>query len=542
MRRNGGRTLPQIRSRVRSQSESSGGSAEKSVLPVGVCSKQGKRPYQEDAFSVTAYLKPTMNQTSGPASDSHYFGLYDGHAGGRCSKYLSSSLSAVLAEDPNYSDNLPQALKRSFHTVNDQFLRVAEQMNLQDGSTCIVVIIRDDKYMVANVGDCRAVLITGGKPIQLSKDQKPTNVEEQRRIAKLGGTIVNCMGVSRVNGVLAVARAFGNKNLRHVIRPDAEITQRIMNMADEYLIIASDGLWDVLSNKDVSDFCSGSAASGLKASMIAEELVNMAMARGSMDNTTCICVLLSDFVKRQLNGGAPNRGSPGGGAASPSHLEEIGKKRLSPDASNMGGADGGGGHRSPSSRFAQYQSMQDQEYSGAGAGMRPSTTHQPARLDPDPYRQQQELYGSAGAGLRGSPTTLSDSISAQYRRVGTAGGVGFGPAGAAGPGTGRMPAYAHKASPISTNSNRKRHGDSRRPTTQGGVGGGSSTRSMRADGRGFRSIADPGDFGGMFGAAGGAQARGAVGAAGGGNGTSAQTHARLLHSPINLRTQQKGTF
>ena len=170
-------------------------------------------------------------------ADTHYFGLYDGHAGGRCSKFLSSSLSTALAEDPNFSDNLPQAFKRTFHAVNDQFLRVADQMNLQDGSTCIVVIVRDDKYMIANVGDCRAVLINNGKPIQLSKDQKPTNIEEQRRIVKLGGTVVNCMGISRVNGVLAVARAFGNRNLRQVIKPDAEITQRIMNEMDEYLII-----------------------------------------------------------------------------------------------------------------------------------------------------------------------------------------------------------------------------------------------------------------------------------------------------------------
>jgi serine/threonine protein phosphatase PrpC len=535
--------LPQIRPRARAQSEEQEPTAEKSALPVGVCSKQSKRPYQEDAFSITAFLKPALSQASNAISDSHYFGLYDGHAGGRCSKYLSSSLSTVLAEDQNYADNLPQALKRSFHTVNDQFLRVAEQMNLQDGSTCIVVIIRDDKYMIANVGDCRAVLITGGKPIQLSKDQKPTNVEEQRRIAKLGGTIVNCMGVSRVNGVLAVARAFGNKNLRHVIRPDAEITQRIMSMTDEYLIIASDGLWDVLSNKDVSDFCSSSAASALKTSMIAEELVNMALARGSMDNTTCICVRVGDFVKRQLGQGPsvlPNRGSPMDKSLSSApkddrvYLEEIEKKRHSPDAFSMGGSKIY--NRSPSSHSVHHQSEQDQKYSYAGKrGVRPSTTHQASRLEPSSYHQHQhrELYQLAGSGVRDQPMALSDSLSAHNRRLGTAGS--FGSAGAVGTNGGNIP--LHEASPISTFSNRKRHGDLRRPTTQGG-GSGDSMRGMVADGYGFRSIADPVVNGGLAGAGGRTLARDAGVNGGAGGGAYAHTQARLLHSPVNLRVQQ----
>ena len=126
-------------------------------------------------------------------------------------------------------------------------------MKLHDGSTGWCAIIRDNRILVANVGDCRAVIVSSGRPIQMSIDQKPTNPDEQKRILSLGGAIVYCMGVARVNRVLAVSRAFGNRTLKSVIRPDAEMMQRELTRSDDYLILASDGVWDVLKNKDVAD-------------------------------------------------------------------------------------------------------------------------------------------------------------------------------------------------------------------------------------------------------------------------------------------------
>lgn len=128
----------------------------------------------------------------------------------------------------------------------------------------------------------------------MSNDHKPTNPEEQKRIASLGGAVIYCMGVARVNKVLAVSRAFGNRTLRQVIRPDAELMQRELAPGDDFLVMASDGLWDVLRNKDVADVCYSTYLQR-KPQAIADELVHMALARGSMDNVTCICVNLSDY-------------------------------------------------------------------------------------------------------------------------------------------------------------------------------------------------------------------------------------------------------
>jgi serine/threonine protein phosphatase PrpC len=212
---------------------------------------------------LTLQIRPFLNKPSDP--ETHFFGLYDGHAGGRCSAHLASSLAAQLVDDDLFASNLPAALKRCYHTVNDAFLKVAEKQKLHDGSTGLTCVIRDNKIVVANVGDCRALLI-GASPlsmattlpstssaaasslsvhcVQLTTDHKPSLVEEQRRITQLGGCVVNCMGVPRVNRVLAVSRAFGNRTLRTVIRPDADIIQSDLANED-FLVVASDGLWDV---------------------------------------------------------------------------------------------------------------------------------------------------------------------------------------------------------------------------------------------------------------------------------------------------------
>lgn len=254
-------------------------------------------------ITLSSQIHEFLGSSSGTATDpkcqeslpSHFFGLFDGHAGGRCSKFISSTLPEVLAQDSLFSSNLPMALKRSFHTTNDSFLKIADHQRLHDGSTGICSIIRNGKLLVGNVGDCRSLLLSAGNAIQMSIDQKPTNPEEVKRIISLGGTITNNLGVARVNGVLAVSRAFGNRKLRKVIRPDIEMMQRDLTREDDFLIMASDGLWDVLRNKDVCDISYSLAASHLP-QQLAEELVHSAIARGSMDNVTCIVVKLSDYT------------------------------------------------------------------------------------------------------------------------------------------------------------------------------------------------------------------------------------------------------
>ena len=273
-------------------------------IQVGVAQKQGRRPYQEDEFMVKVGIGGNEIKSTGQGniSDStHLFGLFDGHAGGRCSKYVAANIAEALSDDPYFLTSIPHAIKSAFHSLNESFLKIAEKNKLHDGSTGIVVLIRGKQIFIGNVGDCRAVVLCAGKVVQLSKDQKPTSIDEQKRIVSLGGSVVYCMGVARVNGVLAVSRAFGNRTLRSVIRPDAEITSRDISKNDDFIVIGSDGLWDVLRNEDICEIVYSFSGSKQPPQVIAEELVNTALSRGSSDNVTCLVIRIGGYVNKIFN-------------------------------------------------------------------------------------------------------------------------------------------------------------------------------------------------------------------------------------------------
>lgn len=129
------------------------------------------------------------------------------------------------------------------------------------------------RIITCNVGDCRAVLWRDGKGHALSKDHKPNRPDEKRRISKAGGCTVCLNGVWRATNAaglgvgassvsrragtslyLAVSRAFGDAQLKHpspVITVEPEITITDLTKDDLLLVVACDGVWDVLSSDQV---------------------------------------------------------------------------------------------------------------------------------------------------------------------------------------------------------------------------------------------------------------------------------------------------
>jgi|MDSY01.1.fsa_nt_gb serine/threonine protein phosphatase PrpC len=260
----------------------------------GASSIQGRRPYQEDEYQVVTPMEALTGTAA--AEPTSFFAVFDGHAGGRCSKFLTNELARNIAEDPSFQSDLPAALNRGFLKTNEVWMRIADQRQMNDGSCCIVVVQRGRRIHVANVGDSRAVLCSNAEVASLSFDQKPNRPLERRRIQAAGGRVVNCFGVSRVNGLLAVARAFGDRALRRIVRADPEIITRDLKDSDAYVVIASDGLWDVITNQEASD-CILKSRSELTTT--AQTLTSLALRKGSMDNTTALVIDIRD----------PNRGA-----------------------------------------------------------------------------------------------------------------------------------------------------------------------------------------------------------------------------------------
>nr|BAJ33756.1 unnamed protein product [Eutrema halophilum] len=120
------------------------------------------------------------------------------------------------------------------------------------GSTAVVALVCSSHIIVSNCGDSRAVLLRGKASMPLSVDHKPDREDEYARIERAGGKVIQWQG-ARVSGVLAMSRSIGDEYLEPYVIPDPEVTFMPRAREDECLILASDGLWDVISNQDACE-------------------------------------------------------------------------------------------------------------------------------------------------------------------------------------------------------------------------------------------------------------------------------------------------
>ncbi len=131
----------------------------------------------------------------------------------------------------------------------------------------------------------RVALRTACAAIPISVDHKPNSKEERERIEAAGGVIV-WAGTWRVGGVLAVSRAFGDRPLKRFVIATPDVREEQLTPDDELLILASDGLWDVVSNQEAVNLVREVADAEKAAKRLTEE----ALQRGSNDNISCIIV------------------------------------------------------------------------------------------------------------------------------------------------------------------------------------------------------------------------------------------------------------
>eukprot|EP00930_Biecheleria_cincta_P066712 TRINITY_DN5296_c0_g1_i2.p3 TRINITY_DN5296_c0_g1~~TRINITY_DN5296_c0_g1_i2.p3 ORF type:complete len:381 (-),score=115.96 TRINITY_DN5296_c0_g1_i2:86-1228(-) len=131
------------------------------------------------------------------------------------------------------------------------------------GCTAICVLVRKSDIIAANAGDSRAVLCRGGQAVELSFDHKPASDIEKSRIEAAGGYLEDTPGGARVNGNLNLSRAIGDLEYkkRDDLKPEEQIicstpdfVTKELTPEDEFIVLACDGVWDVMTNQDVCDF------------------------------------------------------------------------------------------------------------------------------------------------------------------------------------------------------------------------------------------------------------------------------------------------
>lgn len=274
------------------------------VKGASVHSEIGKRHSMEDDDIIIDCFANDEKQA--------YFGLYDGH-GGRATvdfvvKVLHMNLEHKMKTHPHKSY---AALHTESYLATDGQLR--RQNILRSGSTSVTCVVKRGQagnwLYTANVGDSRAVLIRGTKAQRLTLDHKASLPEEAKRITEAGGWIGRN---KRVNGVLAISRALGDHMLKEndVVSASPFTSETKLNEDDTHLLLACDGVWDVLTDQEAVDLVmehitrateayvkkEGKALSGTAYNAVlnssARALVKEALDRRSLDNITVMMVAL----------------------------------------------------------------------------------------------------------------------------------------------------------------------------------------------------------------------------------------------------------
>ncbi|KAK7196566.1 protein phosphatase 2C [Novymonas esmeraldas] len=245
---------------------------------VAVGDMQGWRTHMEDAHFVD------LEFGSGAASRVALFGVFDGHSGVSAARSCRAEFPAAVlrAATPAGEQHHTIDFERAFLEV-DEKLQVA-LASVGSGCTAVIVYVSPEEITCAWVGDSRAVLCRGGEAMDLSHDHKPVEEAEKARIEAAGGFVRE----NRVNGQLAMSRAMGDfsyktdKNLpvsKQLVVPVPDvITTKRSSDEDTYVVLACDGIFDVLSNAELIEFINSKKASGMSNVDICHAVCNRCLA------------------------------------------------------------------------------------------------------------------------------------------------------------------------------------------------------------------------------------------------------------------------
>ncbi|XP_042012612.1 probable protein phosphatase 2C 10 isoform X1 [Salvia splendens] len=262
----------------RSTGGSGKGSGSKSHVKFGFSLEKGKANHPMEDFHVAKFVQFKGHELG-------LFGIFDGHLGDNVPAYLQKHLFSNIIKEEDFWRDPPGTIAKAYERTDEAILSHNPELG-RGGSTAVTAILIDGRHLwVANVGDSRGVLSRRGQAIQMTIDHEPNT--ERGSIENRGGFVSNMPGdVARVNGQLAVSRAFGDKNLKTHLRSDPDVTNAEIDSDTDILILASDGIWKVISNQEAVDIVKR-IKDPQKA---AKQLVNEALHKESKDDISCIVV------------------------------------------------------------------------------------------------------------------------------------------------------------------------------------------------------------------------------------------------------------
>lgn len=223
--------------------------------------------------------------------------IYDGHGGREAARIASQMLTSYfihawardLEKPLRERHRLYDLLRQAYLVVDGHII----ESGIKGGTTSANFFIIGDRFMAANAGDTRVVINIAEGCLSLTKDHKPEFPEERRRIESLGGEVIS-YGVARVQGVLSMSRALGDAQLKPYVTAEPRIVEGYLAKENQFVILACDGVWDVLKQDDVMNMVTSIA----NAEKAAAAVSTKALDCGSGDNITIIVLDLRPFTKQ----------------------------------------------------------------------------------------------------------------------------------------------------------------------------------------------------------------------------------------------------
>jgi len=213
-----------------------------------------------------------------------YFAIYDGHGGTATAQYIATYLHQNFEEELKKTKIVEDALKNSYLLTDRALL----SKKIPHGSTAVSVFVTikpDGRWLyTANCGDSRAVLCRDKKAVRLSFDHKPADPSEKTRIEDLQGFVGN----GKIAGVLSVSRAFGDAELKKWVTPEPFVSTTKLSPTDTHVIIACDGLWDVVTDQEAVDLI----VTEDDAKTMSQKLLDYALSNDTKDNLSIIVITL----------------------------------------------------------------------------------------------------------------------------------------------------------------------------------------------------------------------------------------------------------
>jgi len=285
---------------------------------VGAATMHGWRETMEDAHSIH------LSMAHHPKTA--FFGIFDGHSGALCSKYVSENLATNL--DTVDSHDI-EKIREVVMKTDQEFLDSEEYKTKEDGSAGIFTLaifepeISKYKLINANIGDSRTILAKKGPESYLAVpctyDHKPTNDGERQRIEAAGGHV----SLARVDGQLALSRAFGDRMLKKPLELPPEQRKVTSNpefieeyaTKDDFLFLACDGIYegDIFTRESVISWIEEKLKHTSDLAKVCAQVLDECLKRGSRDNMSCMIVQFCNGTDYD----APNEFIPG-----PYHVDE----------------------------------------------------------------------------------------------------------------------------------------------------------------------------------------------------------------------------